>query len=165
MIMQEKSSHSINLTLLSSQSISLTTATCNDIWNKNKTFIDKKKKNVHRNRLCLQQICILQKSAFLITNWSSREGILFRSDKTIALKALMIMPSLLLQKTSLSSKSTENSEALKRRFLFLKNKQLDQLMFERKTIQDRLQNNDSGTRGIHWREQHRETQQQWLFML
>ena len=125
----------------------------------------KKKKNVHRNRLCLQQICILQKSAFLITNWSSREGILFRSDKTIALKALMIMPSLLLQKTSLSSKSKENSEALKRRFLLLKNKQLDQLMFERKIIQDRLQNNDSGPKGIHWREQHRETQQQWLFML
>ena len=77
----------------------------------------------------------------------------------------MIMPSLLLQKTSLSSKSKENSEALKWRFLLLKNKQLDQLMFERKTIQDRLQNNDSGTRGIRWREQHRETQQQWLFML
>ena len=77
----------------------------------------------------------------------------------------MIMPSLLLQKTSLSSKSKENSEALKRRFLLLKNKQLDQLVFERKTIHDRLQNNDSGTRGIHWREQHRETQHQWLFML
>ena len=61
----------------------------------------------------------------------------------------MIMPSLLLQKTSLSSKSKENSEALKRRFLLLKNKQLDQLMFERKTIQDRLQNNDSGPKGIH----------------
>ena len=56
------------------------------------------------------------------------------------LKELMIMPGLLLQKTLLNSKSKENSETLKRRLLLWKNEHLDQLMFEGKTIQDRLQN-------------------------
>ena len=56
--------------------------------------------------------------------------------ETIALKALMIMPTLLLQKTSLNLKSKENSETLKRRLSLWKNGQLDQLMIERKTIQD-----------------------------
>ena len=62
----------------------------------------------------------------------------YKSDlETIALKTLMIMPSLILQKTS---KSKENSETLKGRLSLWKNGQLDQLMFERKTILDRLVN-------------------------
>ena len=56
--------------------------------------------------------------------------------ETIALKALMIMPSLLLQKPSLNLKSKENSETLKPRLSLWKNGQLDQLMIEGKTIQD-----------------------------
>ena len=62
--------------------------------------------------------------------------------ETIAPKALMIMPGLLLRKTSLNSKSKENSETMKRRLSLSKNGQLDQLMFERKTIQDTLKSND-----------------------
>ena len=61
--------------------------------------------------------------------------------ETIAPKALMIMPGLLLRKTSLNSKSKENSETMKRRLSLSKNGQLDQLMFERKTIQDTLKSN------------------------
>ena len=57
----------------------------------------------------------------------------------------MIMPGLLLQKNSLNSKSKENSETMKRRLSLWKNGQLDQLMFEVKTIQDRLQHNDRVT--------------------
>ena len=57
----------------------------------------------------------------------------------------MIMPGLLLQKTLLNSKSKENSETLKRRLSLWKNGQLDQLVFEEKTIQYRLQNNDRAT--------------------
>ena len=53
----------------------------------------------------------------------------------------MIMPGLLLQKAHLKSKLEENSETLKRRLLLWTNGQLDQLMFEGKTIQDRLENN------------------------
>ena len=57
----------------------------------------------------------------------------------------MIMPGLLLQKNSLNSKSKENSETMKRRLSLWKNGQLDQLMFEVNTIQDRLQHNDRVT--------------------
>ena len=61
--------------------------------------------------------------------------------ETVTLKELVIMPGLLLQKISLNSKKKKNSEILKQRLLLWKNGQLDQLKFERKTVQDRLQNN------------------------
>ena len=76
----------------------------------------------------------------LVNCWTNRSDL-----ETIALKALMIVPGLLLQKTSLNSKSKENSETLKRRLSLWKNGQLDQLVFEEKTIQYRLQNNDRAT--------------------
>ena len=50
----------------------------------------------------------------------------------------MVMPRLLLQKTFLNSKSKENSETVKWWLLLWKNGPLDQLMFEGKTIQERL---------------------------
>ena len=65
---------------------------------------------------------------------------IYKSDLEIkALKSLMIMPGLLLQKTSLNSNSKENSETLKRILSLWNNGQLDQLVFEGKTIRDRLQ--------------------------
>ena len=68
----------------------------------------------------------------LVNSWT------YKSDlETIALKALMIMPGLLLQKTFLNSKSKENFETLKRRLFLWKNGQLDQFIFERKTIKTR----------------------------
>ena len=76
----------------------------------------------------------------LVNCWTNKSDL-----ETIALKALMIVPGLLLQKTSLNSKSKENSETLKRRLSLWKNGQLDQLVFEEKTIQYRLQNNDRAT--------------------
>ena len=54
----------------------------------------------------------------------------------------MIMPGLLLQKTFLNSKSKLNSETLRQIISFWKKGQLNQLLFEGKTIQDILQNND-----------------------
>ena len=54
----------------------------------------------------------------------------------------MIMPALLLQKPSFNSKTKENSEASKRRLHFWKNGQIDQLMFEGKTMKKTLQNNN-----------------------
>ena len=56
-------------------------------------------------------------------------------------KGIDDMPGLLLRKTSLNSKSKENSETMKRRLSLSKNGQLDQLMFERKTMQDTLKSN------------------------
>ena len=76
----------------------------------------------------------------LVNCWTNKSDL-----ETIALKALMIVPGLLLQKTSLNSKSKENSETLKRRLSLWKNGQLDQLVFEEKTIQYRLHNNDRAT--------------------
>ena len=61
--------------------------------------------------------------------------------ETVTLKELVIKPGLLLQKISLNTKKKKNSEILKQRLLLWKNGQLDQLKFERKTVQDRLQNN------------------------
>ena len=46
----------------------------------------------------------------------------------------MIMPGLLIQETSLNLKSKENSETLKERLSLWKNGQLDQIVFEGKTI-------------------------------
>ena len=54
----------------------------------------------------------------------------------------MIMAGLLLQKTFLNSKSKLNSETLRQIISLWKKGQLNQLMFEGKTIQDILQNND-----------------------
>ena len=64
----------------------------------------------------------------LVNSWT------YKSDLETLLETLMIMPGLLLQKTFLNSKSKENSETLKRRLLLWKNGQLDQFIFERKTI-------------------------------
>ena len=79
----------------------------------------------------------------LVNSWTYKSNI-----ETLALQALMIlmiMLGLLLQKTSLNSKSKKNSEILKQRLSLWENGQPDQLMSEGKTIQDRLQNNDRAT--------------------
>ena len=76
---------------------------------------------------------LIEETIGLVNSWTYKLDL-----ETIALKALMIMPCLLLQKTFLNSKSKENSETLKRRFSLWKNGQLDQLMFEGKTIQDKI---------------------------
>ena len=61
----------------------------------------------------------------------------FRSEQdTIAMKALMVLPTLLLQKTSLTSKSKDNVE--KRRLNQWKDGQIEKLLVEGKTIQERL---------------------------
>ena len=68
-----------------------------------------------------------KKSLFLLPSGSTGKGFIeemarlinsltFRSEQdTIAMKALMVLPTLLLQKTSCTSKSKDNVETLKRR--------------------------------------------------
>ena len=137
-----------NLTILSSRSISLNTDPCDNIWNENITLIEKQIDSAYN------EIIYWKKVLFLLPTGAAGKGFIeemirlvnswtYNSDlETITLKALMIMLCLLLQKTFLNSKSKENSETLKRRLSLWKNRQLDQLMFEGKTIQDRPQNID-----------------------
>ena len=69
----------------------------------------------------------------LINSWT------FRSEQdTIAKKALMVLSTLLPQKTSFTSKSKDNVETLKRRLNQWKDEQIEKLLVEGKTIQERL---------------------------
>ena len=54
------------------------------------------------------------------------------------MKALMVLPTLLLQKTSFTSKSKDKVETLKRRLNQWKDGQIEKLLVEGKTIQERL---------------------------
>ena len=68
----------------------------------------------------------------LINSWT------FRSEQdTIAMKAPMVLPTLLLQKTSFTSKSKDNIETLKRKLNQWKDGQIEKLLVEGKTIQER----------------------------
>ena len=58
--------------------------------------------------------------------------------KEIAMKAIMAMPSLLLQKLSRSSKSKDHNAALKRRLYLWENGDTNELMVESETIQQNL---------------------------
>ena len=58
--------------------------------------------------------------------------------KQLSLKALMIMPCLLLQKPSRNSKSKDNSDALKRRFQLWKSGDFDALIREARYLQSQL---------------------------
>ena len=64
--------------------------------------------------------------------------VLQTEHEPIAMKALMILPTLMLQKTSFNSKSKGNTETLKRRLTLWKDGQIGKLLFEGKTIQERL---------------------------
>ena len=99
------------------------------------------------------------KKCFFI-NWSSREGIHWRNDKTCKQLDLQIKywnnsitgindindyAWFITSKNFLEFKIKKSSEILKRRLSLWENGQPDQLMSEGKTIQDRLQNNDRAT--------------------
>ena len=104
-----------------SKSISVNTDACDNIWNENITSIESKIGSVY------SEIVYWKKVLFLLTTGAAGKGLIeetiglvnswtYKLDlETIALKALVIMPCLLLQKTFLNSKSKENSETLKRR--------------------------------------------------
>ena len=102
------------MTILSSKSISFTTDTCDDIWNENKTFIESKIDSAYNQIVYWKKVLFLlptgaagkgfiEEMIRLVNSWTHKSNL-----ETIALKALMIMSGLLLQKTSLNSKSKEN---------------------------------------------------------
>ena len=74
----------------------------------------------------------------LIYSWT------FRSEQdTIAMKALMVLPTLLLQNTLFTSKSKDSVETLKKRLDQWKDGQIEKLLVEGKTIPDSAKNQSS----------------------
>ena len=108
--------------------------------NENKTFVKSKIYFAYSEVVYWKKVLFLLRSGAagkrfieeitkLVNSWT------YKSDlETTALKALMVMPNLLLQKASLNSKLKENSETLKRGLSLWKNGQLVQFMFEGKII-------------------------------
>ena len=94
-----------NLTVLSSKSISLTTDACDNTWNENKTLIESQIGSAYNEIVCWKK-----KVFFLLPAGAAGKGFIeemtrlvnswtYKSDlEARALKALMIMPGLLLQK-------------------------------------------------------------------
>ena len=70
-----------------------------------------------------------------MNDWSSKSP-----HRDISLKALMVMPSLLLQKTSMKCKRSETKQHLKRRLQLWKNGDINDLLSEGVSLQNRLQN-------------------------
>ena len=69
----------------------------------------------------------------LINEWSSKP-----SNRDICLKALMVMPSLILQRTSNKWKPSEIKSHVERRLNFWKNKDIEGLLNETRRIQQGL---------------------------
>ena len=76
----------------------------------------------------------------LLNAWSFKSTL-----RPIALKLLMMMPALLLQKTTQKSKAKDHAEALKRRIQLWNEGKLDELFFEATSIQRRLKDTTRST--------------------
>ena len=69
----------------------------------------------------------------LVISWINKSV-----KREYAMKALMIMPALLLQRTSVKTKSSVNKETLKRRLQLWESNQFEELLQESRTLQGRL---------------------------
>ena len=115
-----------------------------NIWNADSDLMKNKFDNVYNT------VVHWRKSLFLLPSGSTGKRFIeeitrlvnsleFRSEQdTIAMTNLMVLPTLLLQKTSFTSKSKDNIETLKRRLNQWKDGQIEKLLVEGKTIQERL---------------------------
>ena len=125
--MQGKSSHSIKLDNIIFEIYFSQTDTCDNIWNENITLIEGKIDSAYNEIVYWKKVFFLSPTGAagkgfieemirLVNSWT------YKSDlETIASKALMIMPCLLLQKAFLNSRSKENSKTLKQRLSLWKN--------------------------------------------
>ena len=82
----------------------------------------------------------IKESTRLINAWSMKSVL-----RPVAMKLLMIMPALLLQKITPKSKAKDHTEALKRRMGLWEKGKLDELFFEAISIQRRLKNTQKST--------------------
>ena len=78
----------------------------------------------------------IKETTRLINAWTLNSTL-----RPIAIKLIMIMPALLLQKTSPTSKGKEHTETLKRRMELWDSGKIDELFFEATSIQKRLKPN------------------------
>jgi len=78
----------------------------------------------------------IQEMTRLIELWTNKSTLF----ETISIKALMIMPALLLQKPSSRSTAKEHSEYLKKRLIWWENGEFSKLMDECRAVQTRLNN-------------------------
>ena len=69
----------------------------------------------------------------LVVSWTNKSAI-----RDYALKALMIMPALLLQRTSVKTKSSVNKETLERRLKLWEENKIEELLHEARSLQSRL---------------------------
>ena len=81
---------------------------------------------------------VIRECTRLIKAWTSKSAL-----KNIAWKCFMLMPQLLLQKPSKTSKSKDHSEALKRRLLDWQKGNIMNIFDECTTIQKRIKKNSS----------------------
>ena len=87
----------------------------------------------YSNYLRALQVNRLKECTRLLRAWTSKSAL-----RDIALKCIMIMPHLLLQKPCKESKAKDHSEALKRRMAFWQRGDLDSIFRECETIQKRM---------------------------
>ena len=110
-----------------------------NIWNRTDKFDDVYNTTVHwRKSLFLLPSKsagkrFIEEMTRLINSWTFR-----LEQDTIATKALIVSPTLLLKKYRFTSKSKDNLETLKRRLIQWKYGQIEKLLAEGKTIQERL---------------------------
>ena len=84
----------------------------------------------------------VQEMTRLIDLWKNKSPIF----ESIALKLLMILSALLLQKPSHKSKSKQHAEYLGKRMIWWKNGEFDKLMDEARAVQSRIKTNTSKSR-------------------
>ena len=75
----------------------------------------------------------------LVLSWTNKSA-----KRSYALKALMIMPAILLQRTSKKTKSSDNKKTLERRLQLWENDKIGELLNECRTLQNRLPESQSG---------------------
>ena len=140
-----------NLTILSSKSISLTTDTCDNIWNENKRFIEGKINSAYNEIVCWKKKCfsyyqLEQQGKDSLKKWKTCKfsELQIRSWNN-SIKGIDDYAWFITSKSFLEFKIKRKLWNIEAKIIALENGQLDQLMFKVKTIQDRLQNYDKLT--------------------
>ena len=131
------------------QNENLAEVTCNFKW-------DKVSETVITNRIntAYEKIVYWRKNIFMLPTGAAGKAYIQELTRLInawtynspvgiiAIKAVHLMPSLLLQKPSKRSKSKDHVKALERRLDLWKKGEIESLVFEAETIQKRLPNNN-----------------------
>ena len=96
------------------------------------------RRNLFRLPKCKTGKEFIMEMTRLINSWCSKSPL-----RQYSLKALMVMPNLLLQQTSYKAKTSENKTTLERRLVLWKDGKIDQLIAECMVLQSRLEKSKS----------------------